>query len=96
MHGRCMQPWFTLFFIPIFPMQSRRASKRFSQCGTCKQMFGLPLEQLAQHVKTIDAPRNDHASAIRIYNELRDNPADSERMIKLLSIYDHLFLFKRG
>lgn len=86
LRGKYAQRWFTLFFIPVAPLETREHAPRFTQCGSCKQQFGEPIESFARRFRT--TPVNDHSSAIALYNELRDRPDDSAALLKLLAIYE--------
>lgn len=83
--GRVTQPWFTFFFIPVFPLEPRSRGTRFSQCSGCKACFELSIDQLSR--KAGAAQRSDHAAAIQLYNQLRDHPTDSAMLLKLIQMY---------
>src|SRR5438270_113536 len=58
--------WFTLFFIPIFPMGS---ATKFTQCAACGAQFQVSSKQLQSSVDTVDAQQSQQA--IGLYNSLR-------------------------
>ena len=70
--GKIRRAWFTMFFIPIVPLDSVEKAQRLSQCRECRMMFDLTIEQLAR--KAGAASRNSFAEAIAMYNQLREQP----------------------
>jgi hypothetical protein len=84
--GKMRRPWFTLFFIPVFPLASKSQSHRISQCRECKDLFDMPIEQFARRAGA--AARNTFADTILLYNQLRDRPGDGKTMLKLLKMYE--------
>jgi len=84
--GLVRRAWFTMFFIPLVPIEGKDRARRVSQCRECRQTFDMPIEQLARRAGA--AAGNGFAGAIALYNQLRDNPADGQLMLQLLKAYD--------
>jgi tetratricopeptide (TPR) repeat protein len=80
--GKKYRQWFTLFFIPIFPVSS---ATTFSQCTNCGAQFPVPLGELATRVATAD--KQQAQRAIAMYNSLRNSPANSVTLNDLMSLY---------
>jgi predicted Zn-dependent protease len=80
--GKKVRPWFTAFFLPVFPVG---ASKPFTQCENCQASFALPPEQMAGQVARVDAKQNERA--IAMYNSLRNSPANSITLNDLMQMY---------
>jgi tetratricopeptide (TPR) repeat protein len=80
--GRSYRQWFTLFFIPIFPISG---STRFSQCTACGAQFTIPADQLGRNVA--QAQQEQSQRAIALYNSLRNSPANSITLNDLMSMY---------
>jgi hypothetical protein len=85
LHGRVIRRWFTLFFIPVLPLQSVAGGYRFTQCSTCKREIDRTTDQLRQMV--VAPATADHQTAIRLYNELRDSPEDAGKLLDLVRVY---------
>jgi hypothetical protein len=86
--GMIRRQWFTLFFIPVIPIESAQRGQRVTKCKHCKQMFDIPLEQLAR--RSGDGSYGagaTFADAIAIYNQLREKPDDGNLMLRLLETY---------
>jgi tetratricopeptide (TPR) repeat protein len=79
MQGR---DWFTLFFIPIFPISG---VKRFVQCSTCKTSFDADIEQFRRSATMPD--ERAWQQTISLYNTLRESPKDSVLLNRLLEMY---------
>jgi len=79
MQGR---DWFTLFFIPVFPISG---AKRFVKCENCQTCFEADIEQL-RHKASMPDPRAMQQS-IALYNTLRESPKDSALLNQLLEMY---------
>ena len=77
-----MRPWFTAFFIPVFPMGGGR---RFTQCSNCGASFALPPEQFATATSRADARQVQRG--IGLYNSLRASPANSVTLNELMTLY---------
>ena len=74
--------WFTLFFIPVFPISGRTS---FCQCPSCGAQFQVPAEELRQRLA--DADRQQNQQAITLYNSLRASPANSVTLNELMTAY---------
>ena len=86
--GRARRRWFTLFFIPVFPMESAANARRISQCCECKQMFDVPIDQFTRRRGSRGS--NDFSEAIALYNQLRERPDDGKLMLQLLKTYEQI------
>jgi tetratricopeptide (TPR) repeat protein len=80
--GKKYRQWFTLFFIPIFPVSG---AKLFSQCSLCGAQFPVPVKELASRVATAD--KQQAQRAIAMYNSLRNSPANSVTLNELMALY---------
>jgi tetratricopeptide (TPR) repeat protein len=89
--GRSYRQWFTIFFIPIFPISG---STRFSQCSACGAQFKLPAEELGQNLA--EAQREQSQRAIALYNSLRNSPANSVTLNELMTMYAGLGEFDQA
>ena len=78
--------WFTLFFIPVLPLDSRQNAERVCKCTACRTTFDRPLEQFARRLWS--EGQTDWSHSIELYNKLRDNPSDGATMVQLLQIYE--------
>jgi tetratricopeptide (TPR) repeat protein len=74
--------WFTLFFLPVFPLSGR---KRFSECAACHAQFSLPLEELRKSLAGNQRQQNEQA--IALYNSLRASPSNSITLNQLMLMY---------
>jgi tetratricopeptide (TPR) repeat protein len=79
---KTVRPWFTAFFLPIFPVGRPR---RFTQCTACQASYALPPEQLVNQVAKVGAKQNERA--IEMYNSLRASPANSITLNELMQLY---------
>jgi tetratricopeptide (TPR) repeat protein len=82
MKSRSVRSWFTLFFIPIFPISGRR---QFTQCTNCGAQFSVAPEELRRRVSLNDTQMNQQA--ISLYNSLRASPANSITLDQLMKMY---------
>ncbi|HEX8524757.1 MAG TPA: zinc-ribbon domain-containing protein [Tepidisphaeraceae bacterium] len=80
--GKSYRNWFTLFFIPVFPVSG---AKTFSQCTSCGGQFPVPLRELTNRVR--DSDRAQAQRAITMYNSLRASPANSITLNELMALY---------
>jgi tetratricopeptide (TPR) repeat protein len=80
--GRTYRTWFTIFFLPIFPMSG---SRRFSQCSQCKAQFPVPVEDLRRGLASNEQQQNQQA--ITLYNSLRASPSNSITLNQLMLMY---------
>ena len=74
--------WFTVFFIPVFPISGRTP---FCQCPSCGAQFQVPAEELRKRLA--DADRQQNQQAITLYNSLRASPANSVTLNELMTAY---------
>jgi tetratricopeptide (TPR) repeat protein len=82
MGGKSARQWFTVFFLPIFPISGRR---QFSQCPNCGAQFAVGAAELAARVNAVEAEQNQRA--IALYNSLRNSPANSVTLNDLMQMY---------
>ncbi|MGA2582795.1 MAG: zinc-ribbon domain-containing protein [Tepidisphaeraceae bacterium] len=80
--GKGARSWFTLFFIPIFPISGRR---EFSQCSNCGAQFRVAPDQLGKISEATG--QKQMQQAIQMYNSMRASPANSVTLNNLLSLY---------
>jgi tetratricopeptide (TPR) repeat protein len=79
---KSVRSWFTLFFIPIFPVGAKRT---FSQCNNCRAQFRATPQQLSQHQAV--SQQQQMQQAIQMYNSMRASPANSVTLNNLLLLY---------
>jgi tetratricopeptide (TPR) repeat protein len=79
---KTIRPWFTVFFLPVFPVGRPR---RFTQCTACQASYALPPEQLVNQVAKVGAKQTERA--IEMYNSLRASPANSITLNELMQLY---------
>jgi tetratricopeptide (TPR) repeat protein len=80
--GKAYRQWFTVFFIPIFPISG---STRFSQCTSCGAQFQVSADQLGQNMA--ESQREQSQRTIAMYNSLRNSPANSVTLNELMTLY---------
>jgi tetratricopeptide (TPR) repeat protein len=80
--GKTYRNWFTVFFIPIFPISG---AQRFSQCSNCGAQFPIESRQLGTQVAA--AEREQSQRAIQLYNSLRNSPGNSITLNELMVLY---------
>ena len=80
--GKRVRPWFTLFFVPVFPMGGGRA---FTQCRRCNASFNGATRQVAGVAARTQAQKAQRA--ITLYNGLRASPANSVTLAELIGLY---------
>jgi tetratricopeptide (TPR) repeat protein len=80
--GRTYRTWFTIFFLPVFPVSG---SRRFSECSLCHAQFPVPLEDLQRGLAVNEQQQNQQA--ISLYNSLRASPANSITLNQLMLMY---------
>src|SRR5688572_13008963 len=61
MRARAHRTWFTLFFIPLFPVSGKT---RFTECPSCGSQFPVAPEQLRAQLGAADAASNQRAIAL--------------------------------
>jgi len=77
--------WFTLFFLPLFPISK---SRPFSECANCHAQFPLSTDEITTRVA--EGERQQSAEAIRMYNSLRHSPANCVTLNDLIRLYGSL------
>jgi len=77
--------WFTLFFIPVFPIS---APRKFIQCVNCGAQFPLAADAARAVAQASDAQQTQQA--IGLYNSLRSSPANSITLNQLMMLYASL------
>jgi tetratricopeptide (TPR) repeat protein len=77
--------WFTLFFIPVFPIS---APRKFIQCVSCGAQFPLAGDAVRATAEASDAQQTQQA--IGLYNSLRASPANSITLNQLMMLYASL------
>jgi hypothetical protein len=80
--ARSYRHWFTLFFLPVFPV-SRKG--RFTQCSNCGGQFPVAPEELRSRLAASETQQNQEA--IALYNSLRASPANSVTLNQLMQLY---------
>src|SRR5258706_13863272 len=80
--GRTYRTWFTIFFLPIFPMSG---SRRFSECPLGHAQFPVPVEDLRRGLASNEQQQNQQA--ITLYNSLRASPANAITLNQLMLMY---------
>src|SRR3954471_14214800 len=80
--GKTIRTWFTVFFLPVFPMGG---IKRFSQCSNCGAQFAMAARTLGTQVAAAD--REQQQRAITLYNSLRNSPGNSITLNELMTLY---------
>jgi len=83
--GKTVRHWFSIFFLPMFPVGS---SQRFSQCSNCGAQFPIEARQLGTQVAA--AERVQSQRAITLYNSLRNSPANAITLNELMTMYAHM------
>ena len=89
--GKIYRNWFTVFFIPIFPISG---AQRFSQCSNCGAQFPIEARQLGSQVAA--AERDQSQRAIQLYNSLRNSPGNSITLNELMTLYAALNDFEQA
>ncbi len=82
LRGIKVRSWFTIFFMPIFPLGK---GQRYTQCSKCQASFAMPPEQFAGAAARADAKQMQRA--IAMYNSLRASPANSITLNELMQLY---------
>src|SRR5688500_577335 len=80
LEAKSYRNWFTLFFIPVFPISGKTP---FCQCSACGAQFQVPAEELRQRLA--EADRQQNQQAITLYNSLRASPANSVTLNELMT-----------
>jgi tetratricopeptide (TPR) repeat protein len=79
---RSYRQYFTLFFLPVFPIGPKML---FSQCANCSTTFRVPPQQIKDQVKQVDDAQRQRA--IAMYNSLRASPANAVTLNELMTLY---------
>ncbi len=74
--------WFTLFFIPVFPISGKMT---FCQCANCGTTFRVTPERLKSELDQVASAQTQRA--IGMYNSLRASPANSVTLNELMMLY---------
>lgn len=82
LRGIKVRSWFTIFFVPLFPLGR---GQRFTQCGACQASFPMPPEEFIGAAARADAIQMQRA--ISMYNSLRSSPANSITLNELMQLY---------
>ena len=82
LQGKTYRTWFTLFFIPVFPVSGKHP---LSQCSLCGAQYRLSPEDLRQRLAAGSQQQNQQA--IGLYNSLRASPANSITLDQLMKLY---------
>jgi tetratricopeptide (TPR) repeat protein len=80
--GKKYRNWFTLFFIPIFPISG---AQRLTQCTRCNAQFRVGTHELRS--KLANTEQQQSQEAIGLYNSLRASPANSITLDQLMKMY---------
>ncbi len=80
--GIRVRSWFTIFFMPIFPLGK---GQRMTQCSKCQASFAMPPEKFAGAAARADARQMQRA--IAMYNNLRKSPANCITLNELMQQY---------
>jgi tetratricopeptide (TPR) repeat protein len=82
LQAKSVRNWFTVFFIPVFPISRRKA---FTQCPLCGAQFAIAPEELRQRITASEQAQN--SQAIALYNSLRASPGNSITLDQLMKMY---------
>lgn len=77
--------WFTLFFLPVFPISRRSA---YCQCPQCGAQFPGAAADLRRELA--GSERRQSQEAIALYNSLRASPANAVALNQLMALYGSL------
>src|SRR4051812_7664084 len=89
--GRTYRTWFTIFFLPVFPMSG---SRRFSECSVCHAQFPVPVEDVRRGLAAAEAQENQQA--ITLFNSLRASPSNSITVNQLMLLYASMNEFNQA
>lgn len=89
--GKRYRQWFTLFFIPLFPISG---STRVSRCTLCGATFDLGADELRRNMD--ESHREQSQRTIALYNSLRNSPANSVTLNELMTLYAGLGEFDQA
>lgn len=74
--------WFTIFFIPVFPISGR---KSLAECTNCRAQFQGSTREIGNQAARNDAQANQRA--IALYNSMRASPANAITLDELMQTY---------
>ena len=74
--------WFTLFFIPVFPISG---AKQFVKCAACQTCFDMDIQDFRRRASVPE--QRGLQQCIALYNTLRESPKDSVLLNRLLEMY---------
>ena len=80
--AKSYRQWFTVFFLPVFPVSG---STRFTECSNCRARFQARAEELRARLAAGEQQQNQQA--IALYNSLRASPANSVTLNELMQLY---------
>src|SRR4051794_19391394 len=80
--GKTYRNWFTIFFLPVFPLSG---STRFSECSACHAQFPVPVDDLRRGLAANEQQQNQQA--IALYNSLRASPSNAITLNQLMLMY---------
>ena len=86
--------WFTLFFLPVAPLEPAANARGLCKCTSCKAILDRSIEQFARRSRGRGASAAGYAGdgdwsySISLYNKLRESPADGAVMLQLLQTYE--------
>jgi tetratricopeptide (TPR) repeat protein len=83
--ARSHRQWFTIFFVPVFPISKKLM---FSQCANCGTTFRVDPTRLKTHLDEADHAQRQRA--ITMYHSLRASPANAVTLNELMSLYASL------
>lgn len=79
---RSARTWFTLFFLPLFPVGKRST---FTECPNCGAQFPVTPDEL--RTRLAEGERQQSQQAIALYNSLRASPANAITLNELMQLY---------
>ena len=82
LQSKSYRSWFTIFFVPVFPLSGKHA---LSQCPLCGAQFRVSPEEIRDRL--LAGSRQQNQQAIAMYNSLRTSPANSITLDQLLKLY---------
>ncbi len=82
MLARRYRTWFTLFFLPVFPISGVTP---FTQCANCGARFPVTPDELRSRLEQNEQMQSQEA--IGLYNSLRASPANSITLNQLMMMY---------
>ena len=80
--GKSYRHWFTVFFIPVFPISGKHV---ISECSNCAAQFPVSVSELNSRLNQSDQQQSQQA--ISLYNSLRKSPANSITLNELMTMY---------